>query len=452
MKTDYIAAPTVAGYIEDRKHFVNIIIGPIGSGKTLGSIIRFQVLAHEQLPGKDGMRRTRIAVIRNTYSELRNTTIQSFTGYFGTALTMNWGNMTAIYRNGDVEAEVVFLSLDKPNDMGKLLSLEISFCYLNELRELPEEALTNVTSRLGRYPPVNSGVECTHPCAFADSNAFDNEHWLYEKMFADRPRNHKLWLQPPAVLEDGSINPKAENLENLPKEYYGDFLLGKPTDWIDVMVKVKFIPLNHGLAVYPEYNDHLHTIDQHSLTPPDIDREIVCGVDNGRTSGICFGQVDGLGRLVIFDELVSDDIGSIEFGEAVKHHIQQHYPNFRLKIWADPAANSRTQLDDNTMIKAWRKIGLPIYPCRTNQPKAVIQAVKARLNKLIGGYPALVISDKCSVLRKGMTGGFQYRRLNVSGAAKYSDKVDKNRYSHVCESLSYLINGLGDLTEITRRY
>lgn len=442
----YKAEKTVREYIKSNS-FVSLIIGPIGSGKTLGSIIKWQKLIHEQEPIKDGIRYTRTVVVRNTYAELKDTTIKSFQGWLGDTLKFNWGNLTALYQHGDVHAEILFRSLDKPDDMKKLLSLEITYAYLNELRELPREALDNVTSRLGRYPAMSSGTGATKPCAWADSNACDNEHWMYKKFLENRPDNHALFLQPPAILDDGEVNPEAENIANLPYEYYRGFIKGKPQDWIDVMIRCKFIPLSNGKPVYPEYNDRIHCIPKKDIAPPDKNRPLVIGGDNGRTSAILIGQVDQFGRLVVFDELISNDIGSAEFGEIVANHLKANYDEFKHEIYLDPAANSRTQLDDRTQVMVWRNCGLSVRTASTNKPTTVIEAVKKKLNTIIQGYPSLVIADNCTHIRKALAGSYQYKRVNVSGE-RYSEAPDKNSYSHVADALAYLVDGIGGTREL----
>lgn len=446
MLRKYKAEKTVREYILN-KHFVSLIVGPIGSGKSLGSIIRWQKLIHEQEPSEDGIRYTRTVVVRNTYTELKDTVIKSFIGWFDDTLKINWGNLTASYKHGDVNAEILFRSLDRPEDMKKLLSLEITYAYLNELRELPREALENVTSRLGRYPAVSSGVGATNPCCWADSNACDNEHWMYKKFLDARPDNHALFIQPPAILEDGEVNPEAENLDNLPYEYYRGFIKGKSQDWIDVMIRCKFIPLSHGKPVYPEYNDRFHCVEHSKLAPPDKQLPLVIGGDNGRTSAILIGQVDKFGRLVVFDELISDDIGSAEFGNIVANHLKANYEGFKHEIYLDPAANSRTQLDDRTQVMVWRNAGLSVRTASTNKPSVVIEAVKKKLNTIIQGFPSLVVSDKCTHIRKALAGSYQYKRVNVSGE-RYAEAPDKNSYSHVADALAYLVDGIGGTREL----
>lgn len=437
-------------YLSDS--FVSLIIGPIGSGKTLGSILKWEQAIHNQEPSKDGIRYTRTAVIRNTAIELRDTTIKSFEGFFGDQLKMNWGNLTALYEHGDVHAEILFRALDKPGDMKKLLSLEITFAYLNELRELPKEALENVTSRLGRYPSPDSGVEATHPHAWADTNAFDNETWIYKKFIENKPSNHNLFEQPPGIINakfnNGSlftsaVNPEAENLDNLPSEYYKGFIEGKSESWVRVMIMREYIPLQVGKPVYPEYNDHIHCIDEKLIRPATTERALICSADNGRWSGFLVAQVDTFGRIVVFDEITSSDMNLIDFGDVVSSSMKSKYSRYKFETWIDPwAANQRGQLTDDTMFKVWQNKHMNCRTSRTNSPTIMVTAVKSLFGKMINGQPALVISSRCKNLRKGLNGGYQFKRMNVSGE-NYAEKPDKGMSSHICNALEFLVDGTG---------
>jgi len=441
-------APIVSDYYMD-DNLVTLIIGPVGSGKTLGSIAKLDRLMYEQEPNDDGIRYTRWAVVRNTYLELKDTTIKSFEGFFGDLIKFNWGNMTATYKHDDVHAEFLFRSLDKPGDMRKLLSLEITGAYLNEMRELSHEALENVISRLGRYPYPKDGKGCTKSNVIADSNAFPDDHWIYNLfMTSDKPDNYSLYLQPPAILDDNSLNPEAENLENLPHDYYTRQLAGATDNFVDIMLKVKFIAKKEGKPVYPEYNDRVHCVPHESLRPPSEDLPLICGGDNGRWSGFVIGQRDPLGRVVIFDEIVSDDINLTEFSEVIEDHMKRYYPNYKFETWIDPwAANQRGQLTDATMFKVYNKNNLHPRVTDTNSPETMVEAVKKNFSRFTLGQPNIVISNKCKTLRRGLNGGYAYRRVNVSGE-RYAEKPDKNRYSHICNAFEFLIDGMGASKEL----
>lgn len=74
------------------------------------------------------------------------------------------------------------------------------------------------------------------------------------------------------------------------------------------------------------------------------------------------------------------------------------------------------------------------------------------LGKLIDGVPGLVIGPKCKQLRKAMNGGYKYRKLNVSGGVRFSDKPEKNIYSHIAEALQYGMLGGGEGRAVIKSY
>ena len=55
--------------------------------------------------------------------------------------------------------EVIFLALDDPKDVRKLLSLELTGAWVNECRELPKAVIDGLTHRVGRYPTQNDGYQ-----------------------------------------------------------------------------------------------------------------------------------------------------------------------------------------------------------------------------------------------------------------------------------------------------
>ena len=102
--------------------FVRGIRGPVGSGKSAGCCIEIFRRAGEQKPHTDGIRYTKWAVIRNTNPELKTTTIATWLDWFPEE---DWGKFTwsVPYTHkivkGDVELEVIFLALDRPEDVKK---------------------------------------------------------------------------------------------------------------------------------------------------------------------------------------------------------------------------------------------------------------------------------------------------------------------------------------------
>jgi hypothetical protein len=62
---------------------------------------------------------------------------------------------------------------------------------------------------------------------------------------------------------------------------------------------------------------------------------------------------------------------------------------------------------------------------------------------MVDGKPAFLIDRRCQQLIKGFEGGYQYKRMEVSGE-RYADKPDKNMYSHIHDALQYMMLGAGE--------
>ena len=56
-------------------HLVRFIVGPVGSGKSMGCIMELLRRARMQKPDANGRRNTRFALIRNTMQQLRTTVL-----------------------------------------------------------------------------------------------------------------------------------------------------------------------------------------------------------------------------------------------------------------------------------------------------------------------------------------------------------------------------------------
>ena len=133
---EYEAHPTISRFHLDSS-FIRGLMGPLGSGKSVGCCADLLKLAREQTPSSDGIRRTRWAIIRNTYRELHDTTMRTWFEHvpkdFG-----HWaaGDMEHRLKAGDFEAEFLFRALDRPDDVKKLLSLEFSANTISGGKEL----------------------------------------------------------------------------------------------------------------------------------------------------------------------------------------------------------------------------------------------------------------------------------------------------------------------------
>jgi len=121
----YQASPALWTFHQDDS-FVRGVMGPVGSGKSTACCWELFRRLQEQEPGPDGIRRSRWAVVRNTYRELSDTTVKTWLDWFDDVGDFVNQDMVHRIKFADVEAELLFRALDRPADVKKLLSHELS--------------------------------------------------------------------------------------------------------------------------------------------------------------------------------------------------------------------------------------------------------------------------------------------------------------------------------------
>jgi hypothetical protein len=104
-----------------------------------------------QEPGPDGIRRTRAVIVRNTGNQLNDTTSSSVELLVQAGQAGDWEatkkNFTL--RFGDVECEVLFRPLDRPEDVARVLSLEVTFAIIDEFVEIPKQIVEALSAGAG---------------------------------------------------------------------------------------------------------------------------------------------------------------------------------------------------------------------------------------------------------------------------------------------------------------
>lgn len=419
--------------------FVRALIGPLGSGKSVACVMELMRLVDEQTPGPDGVVRARGCVVRNTYRELKDTTLNTWNDWVPSAHVGRWDeqNMTLHMVSPTMHVEVLFRALDHLKDIKKLLSLELTWAWLNEVREIPKPVLDMLQGRVGRYPAKRDGG-ATQPCIIMDTNPCDEDHWFYRIFEEERPPGFQVFHQP------SGLSPEAENIENLPDHYYERLTHGHDQEWINVYVHGRYGFVMDGKPVHPSYQDDVHATQE--IVPFDPSRTLIVGLDFGLTPAAAFIQQNAFGQYVAIDELVTEDTATDEFASALNHKLQSDYRMLTdVEFWGDPSGDIRAETDKTTPYDVLRAEGIPADPVWTNDPVIRRGALSRLLMRLANnGRPAFVVSPKARMLRKGLAGGFKYRRVQVTGEERYHDKPEKNIYSHICEAAEYALVGAGE--------
>jgi hypothetical protein len=447
--------------------FFRGIRGPVGSGKSVGCCVEVFRRALEQKKGADGLRKSRWAIIRNTNPQLRTTTIKTWLDWFPES---DWGRFhwsvpyTHHIKKGEIDLEVIFLALDRPEDVKKLLSLELTGIWINEAREIPKSIIDACTMRVGRFPSMRDGGP-SWSGVIADTNAPEEDHWWpimagevpvpdhipreQAKMLV-KPDNWSFFTQPCGMLEakdeEGEIqdykeNPKAENQKNILGNYYSNLIRGKTKSWIDVYVMNRLGHIQDGKPVYPMFAGEVHIAKEE--IPVAANTPVYVGIDFGLTPAAVLAQ-KVRGRWFVQSEIVAIDMGIVRFAEVLRQELATRFSAAsEVIIYGDPAGDFRAQTDESTPFHILRGAGLRAYPAPSNSVDLRLESVSSQLTKMVEGKPALLIDRRCPQLIKGFEGGYAYKRMEVSGE-RYADKPDKNMFSHVHDAAQYLFLGAGE--------
>lgn len=479
--------------------YLSAIMGPVGSGKSTGSILKILLYAMSIMPGKNGKRKSRWLVIRNTKPQLKNTTIKTFLEWIPDGVFGRFEKSTLTYYLDfdDVEAEIQFLALDDAKDMGKLLSLECTGIYFNELSEIDQDIYTRAQQRIGRYPSLKAtgtkawwdlekvkqyGIIIDYErqyedlevkvdnkkyplrmykmdCIFSDTNPplmgsymqkmFDKQ--LFNDAGVDEnPPDFELFVQP-----DG-MSPYAENKKNLKSNYYEDIIKNSPKEVSDQMVYVKYGLGDTGLGVFRSHfkDDHIYKendLKGNALRTKFLNQyhRIVIGIDFGLTPAICIGQVGTDGKLRVFDEVFckgrTQEMHLKDFLDLkVEPFLQKHYPfhfsdKSRIIFCMDPAGLQRGQVKGDTAFRELKDRGYLVRPDSTNKLGERLGAVKEIFKKTKLATNNLIeqmfqISATCSWMIAGFKGNYYYEKLKNS----FQETPCKNDYSHIQDAFQYL--------------
>ena len=474
------------------------------SGKTSTCCIEIYLRAIEQRP-YNGVRYSRWALIRNTAPQLIDTTLASWKEWFEfyTKFKMSApirGTMKMSLPDGTkLNLELLFIALDRPDDLRKFKGMEVTGVFLNEAVELNKDVLDKAIERQNRYPSKRRGG-ASWSGVIMDTNSCGDRHWWYKYAEVVRPQNWKFYSQPPALLKfdkpyeldkfydqnpnypiewrdmatvdmKDSIyipNPAAENVENLNSgyQYWLDMIPGKAITYISVFVLNDYGTIVDGMPVYPEYQDAKHCAKENLKPYPN--RGIVLGFDFGLMPSCSFSQQAPSGQKRVIDELCVEEHGAMGIRQfsrtVVVPYLIENYRDYLLKGlfqgWGGLEGGERVQTDERTAFIILNErlhphatieeaielslkgeqvslgdLRITVKPTWTNKFKTRRDAVARLLMMNIDDEPGLIISPKCVTLRDGLRGHYCYKRMQIRGDAQYKLEPNKGATSHINDSL-----------------
>lgn len=457
----YLPYPTMTAMHQGITNQFRYVAGPPGSGKSVGCFMDLLAIALRQEPDPDGIRPTRFAVIRSTYGELEETTLETMKSWLPIQYTKYVHTKplkvhTRMPLPDGTIADIQFrlIAIGGEEDLGKLDSAEYTAIWLNELTGLPAELVGKAGERVGRYPPANRWPDgkshVTYYGVIGDYNYPPKDHWIVDFLHSgELPENSMLYEQPPALLDHVDpetevvtyeINPEAENLVNLDdgKKYMLDLAnyqkLGK-LDMISTRLLCRYGKAGgDGKKVFNNFDRKRH-VSEEPLKPAQL-TDVLVSVD---TSGLhpcaIFWQYVR-SKWQIIDGVYGEDMGFEEFVDDVITPIMtMRYPECDSLFVCDPAnargSNTKVSPTELLIDRGYRAI-----VATTNAFKPRKDAVESLLHRQ--GAGSLLITKSLGLLIDALEGAYQYKKLVVKGSSEqFSSKPDKNKYSHWADAVQY---------------
>lgn len=443
----YKPGPTGAKFLASRS-FIKGLMGPVGGGKSTVCLFDLLARAVSQQPFK-GVRRTKFIILRNTMAQLTTTVKPLIDHWFVTMTDGRLGQWRLSERTFEakfalpdgttVHSEFVLMPADTPDDVRRLLSLEASAAWVEESREVDPEVFSGLQGRVNRFPNRASGG-VTYPGVIFSTNPPPLGSFWHQ-VISTPPKGWEVFVQPPAMLPDGTLNPAAENLENLAPDYYENLVSGKSEAWISVYLRNEFGPGDMGQPVFKSsFRKEFH-VAQSPLKPiVQTLNPLVVGMDNGLQAAASLMQMDARGRVNVLGEVYvpeEETMGVETFLDRLLiPRLANEFPFRRENIVfsLDPACFQRSQVDEKTIAQAVMQRGFKVQRACTNAPDLRINAVEQLLARHIDGGAGFLVDPRCQHTINALEWGYRYKRT-TSGAP--SLVVEKNHFSHMGDAVQY---------------
>lgn len=432
----YNCGPIARKFHADKISRAKLLIGPFGTGKTSSAAYDIIELQSKRVLPTKGALRSRFAVIRNTYPELRDTTIKTFLDWFppGVFGRYNSTDKTYYIKYDGREIEILFKALDSPQDVRDLLSLELTGAHADEAREIHEDVFKGVLGRVGRFPSLKdtNGANpfINPPQVILTTNYPSTEHWLHRDFVSNPVNGYQIYEQ---TQEENKHNLRPGYYEDLERDY------SNRLDLLKTLVRGEWGVTVRGKLVYPEFHRSTH-VPKYSLLPQKA-TEIITGWDNtGLSPAILLSYLANTGQWLVFKEFCFADTGIKDATEAMILWCNSNLPKgCKYRHIGDPAGRTRdaTKQSPSDYISSkgleygWSiriQDGIQTFKIRR-------ESVATRLTKMINSEPALLIDPSCTRLIDGFDGGYSYKEIANTGV--YQTEPQKNEYSHIHDALQY---------------
>jgi hypothetical protein len=477
--------PVCGAYIRSEGP-IDAIMGPGGSGKTIGSAFKAVRFVVKLMPiCLDGVIRGKVTVVRDNYRQLYKSTLQSWFHWFPTTRhpdfsggqdrpgthrlkLMTYREIRGVMREVKVDLQVEFFAIADIDYEFAFKSYETSYAWPTEADSLPPASIPFFFSRTGRYPsldllpdevraldeplPRALGWDMNppppkHPTLVAAQRGSFREDFDPAK---DR-RTINFFVQPSGLAEN------AENRAGKTRRAYELELEVMPKD--DARRMVLGLPgrVKDGLPVYDEdFDREKHVAPSAIEILPNVPLHL--GFDQGGQSGGA-GQPAVVGFQVapngqyrgVLSIATKPGTGAERFLDQLVPVLRGRFRNVPPGVWTgDPAGFMGGDKVYGTL--SWfeivqRTLGHRIDPAHTQQWTERLEALGTLMRRDISrDTPRLLLCPiHCGPLIEALAGDFKFGKRHDG---TYDPLPVKNMAANVAEAAQYVCLGLQGLAGV----
>ena len=462
---------------------VRIVQGPVESGKSVWGLAAIYKLACEIPRCKDGIRRSRWLVTRQTEAELTRGIIRTYKDWFDEETYGELkGKMPAVVvcKFLDVEMEIEFFAFDGDSvgSLKRLRSTEYTGAYINEGQYETLKFVLAVRQRCGRYPPREMCPEYDRLKRLVmDMNAPPADlHWVplmrgdiplpadwtkAEKRRYNKPDDWEFFVQPPIVLPvydvDGDIidfEINEDEGENLPfQDREASLSMGQTGDIDDVKRDYMnmTVQIKNGRPRYPKFQRDKHVAP--SRIKPIEDVPPIIGYDPGiNGAAVFFQRINERWRATheIYCRGNPDLNSAAKTGRRMKQILDDHFPWWTetgVSTWGDPFGTRQQTSEKDTYYEIISQFGLHFRsPEHKDNPSMRWEIGKAIVKQFPEGSPRLEICPiGCPMLVDAFDGGATMQVEKIEGGEGIKETINKkSKYADIIEAAEYAFWGGGE--------
>lgn len=367
-------------------------------------------------------------IIRDTWENLRATTLQEFFKWFPPGVFGTWHatHKEFHWAEGVAKGHVSFLGMDSPDDASKLMSRPMAGFGIDEpAPAIGSAGIDELIFDMAMTRLRQDGMKW-YAVKLAENNP-DELHWTYRRFVNPGAEGFVLW-QPD----------KPENSQNLPSSYYADLrqnLQHRP-DLVRRFVEGDFGFQSIGKAVTPQWADKLHL--SQGLVPI-RGQDLYILWDFGLNPTAIISQVTPLGHWNILDAMVGEGIGTVELIQNWLIPIlgsERYKGRYTLHHIGDPQGKQREQSSSMlSSVRAIKKLVGGTWRPGPVQLDDRIEPLRAILSRTTGGRGVLQVDrHRAQPVWMALRGGWHF---HVARTGLVSGEPYKDIHSHPGDAISY---------------